>query len=69
VDHTSALSFARGHRQASGGIMPASFWERFTLLMGIGERPSPDPSGSSPRKRSSAAPTQSNKLTSYFKRA
>lgn len=46
--------------------MPASFWERFTLLMGIGERPSPDPAGPSPRKRGGTAGTQSNKLTSYF---
>ncbi|KAL9932718.1 hypothetical protein V8E36_008417 [Tilletia maclaganii] len=66
----SVGNFARGHRQASGGIIPHEFFERFVTLMEIGVKDPPEPgssSSSSPKKRKTA-PTQSNTLMSYFKK-
>lgn len=52
-------NFARGHKQASGGIVPAELFEEFCRLMEIGE-----PSKVSPKKK----PMQKNTLDGYFKR-
>ena len=34
-------SFARGHKEASGGIVPAAEFEELMTLMKIGEKPDP----------------------------
>lgn len=36
-------SFARGHKEASGGIVPAAEFEELMTLMKIGEKPDPKP--------------------------
>lgn len=59
-------SFARGHKEASGGIVNMQEWEELKKLMGIGENV---------RKKSEAVtkekkkPTQSNTLQNYFVKA
>ncbi|KAK0521375.1 hypothetical protein OC834_006691 [Tilletia horrida] len=66
----SVGNFARGHRQASGGIIPHDFFERFVALMEIGVAPEPGSAGSSPKKsKKGAGPAQKNVLTNYFKKA
>ncbi|PWN40025.1 hypothetical protein IE81DRAFT_317176 [Ceraceosorus guamensis] len=60
VPSASHLSFARGHKQASGGILPHAFWHRFVKLMQIGEKPE---AKESPKRE---ANKQKNKLTNYF---
>ncbi|PWN36526.1 DHH phosphoesterase, partial [Meira miltonrushii] len=55
-------SFARGHREASGGILSPPFWRRFVDIMQIGVKPTPPPDsiGKSPKKQQ--LPPQNNKL-------
>ncbi|KAI1775095.1 DHH phosphoesterase [Hypoxylon cercidicola] len=56
-------SFARGHKEASGGIVPKAEFEEFMDILEIGKKPE----GDSPRKaRKDAAPKQSNTLMNYF---
>ncbi|CAO1630611.1 unnamed protein product [Sympodiomycopsis kandeliae] len=60
-----ALSFARGHREASGGILPHALFERFVQLMEIGVPPNKSAAnvdGKSPKKDAS----QKTKLTTFF---
>lgn len=52
-------NFARGHKQASGGIVSTGLFEEFCLMMEIGE-----PSKVSPKKK----PAQKNTLDGYFKK-
>lgn len=59
-----ALNFARGHREASGGILPHELFKRFVELMEIGVPPEKKP-GDSPGKKK-GAPEQKTKLTSFF---
>jgi hypothetical protein len=56
-------SFARGHKEASGGIVQKEEWEEFKALMGVGEnvRKKAD----SPQKK----PSQKNTLANYFGKA
>ncbi|KAI1326907.1 DHH family protein [Xylariaceae sp. FL0255] len=58
-------SFARGHKEASGGIVPTAEFEEFLDVLEIGKKPD---MGASPKKGSKKdAPTgQSNTLTNYF---
>ncbi|EUC38448.1 glycoside hydrolase family 85 protein [Bipolaris zeicola 26-R-13] len=53
-------SFARGHKEASGGIVGKQEWEDFKKLMGVGERTKTEPAT---RKEK---PTQKNTLANYF---
>lgn len=54
-------SFARGHREASGGIVGKQEWEEFKKLMGVGERTKKADSGTKKEK-----PAQKNTLANYF---
>ncbi|EKG21059.1 Phosphoesterase RecJ-like protein [Macrophomina phaseolina MS6] len=54
-------SFARGHKEASGGIVPVDEFEELMACMEVGKKPE----GTSPRKKKDAAP-QSNTLMNYF---
>ena len=56
-------SFARGHKEASGGIIPAAEFEELMALMKIGEKPDPKPDDLA--KKSKASP-QRNNLMNYF---
>ena len=56
--------FARGHREASGGIVPTAEFEELMALLKIGEKPDPDPA--SPAKKRRAGPAQKNNLMNYF---
>ncbi|KAI1760058.1 DHH phosphoesterase [Hypoxylon sp. FL1150] len=56
-------SFARGHKEASGGIVPKAEFEELMDILEIGKKPE----GGSPKKtKKDAAPKQSNTLTNYF---
>ncbi|KAI7538368.1 DHH family protein [Hortaea werneckii] len=65
--------FARGHVQASGGIVNAEEFEELMRLMQIGAKPPRGESnGGSPSKKKAKAgidPGQKNTLTSYFGKA
>lgn len=56
-------SFARGHKEASGGIIPAAEFEELMALMKIGEKPDPKPEDGA--KKVKASP-QKNNLMNYF---
>ena len=56
-------SFARGHKEASGGIIPAAEFEELMALMKIGEKPDPKPEDAA--KKTKASP-QKNNLMNYF---
>lgn len=56
-------SFARGHKEASGGIIPAPEFEELMALMKIGEKPDPKPEDAA--KKSKVSP-QKNNLMNYF---
>ena len=58
-------SFARGHKEASGGIIPTAEFEELMALMKIGEKPDLKSSGQSPSRLARVAP-QKNTLTNYF---
>lgn len=60
-------SFARGHKEASGGIVPVSEFEELCKLMKIGEKPD-KPAGSVEKKAAEVSP-QKNTLTNYFKKS
>ncbi|KAG9578206.1 DHH family protein, partial [Aureobasidium melanogenum] len=58
--------FARGHVQASGGIVDVEQFEELMRLMRVGEKKD-KPQGASPQKGKKPIDAgQSNKLTSYF---
>ncbi|KAI1208422.1 DHH phosphoesterase [Annulohypoxylon truncatum] len=56
-------SFARGHKEASGGIVPKVEFEEFLDILEIGKKP--EISGS-PKKAKAAPLKQANTLTNYF---
>ncbi|CAD6585485.1 MAG: hypothetical protein ASARMPRED_002178 [Alectoria sarmentosa] len=56
-------SFARGHKEASGGIIPAAEFEELMALMKIGEKPDPK---SDDVVKKARAPLQKNNLMNYF---
>ncbi|KAJ4289841.1 hypothetical protein N0V90_011173 [Kalmusia sp. IMI 367209] len=58
-------SFARGHKEASGGIVNTPEWEEFKKLMGVGENVRKKSGGNAKDKK----PTQKNTLTNYFVKA
>jgi hypothetical protein len=60
-------SFARGHKEASGGILNTAEFEELCLLMKVGERPD-KPEGETPKKKLEKSP-QKNTLNNYFKKS
>ena len=54
-------SFARGHKEASGGIVPKAEFEELMEVLEIGKKPE-----TSPRKAQKAASSQGNTLLNYF---
>lgn len=58
-------SFARGHKEASGGIIPSAEFEELMALMQIGEKPDPKPGEATKKVKPSP---QKNNLLNYFKR-
>ncbi|KAJ4348836.1 uncharacterized protein N0V89_010214 [Didymosphaeria variabile] len=59
-------SFARGHKEASGGIINTQEWEEFKKLMGVGENIRKKTEADTAEKKK---PTQSNTLANYFVKA
>lgn len=55
-------SFARGHKEASGGIVPVKEFEEFLAVMEVGKKPE----GGTPKKGAAAKP--GNTITNYFGR-
>ncbi|KAH7324496.1 DHH family protein [Stachybotrys elegans] len=55
-------SFARGHKEASGGIVPKEEFEELMAVLEVGKKTGE----ASPKKRKGAAPEQSNTLMNYF---
>ena len=55
-------SFARGHKEASGGIVEKEAFEELVGALRIGEKPADQ----SPKKNKSTAASQSNTLMNYF---
>ena len=63
-------SFARGHKEASGGIVAMEAFEELWKLMGVGEKMErregeEDKAGKGEKKRKGIA-TQKNTLSNYF---
>ena len=58
-------SFARGHKEASGGIVNTQEWEEFKKLMGVGESARRKPEGAAKEKKK----PQANTLKNYFVKA
>ena len=56
-------SFARGHKEASGGIVPAAEFEELMTLMRIGEKPDPKPGDAG---KAAKVSLQKNNLMNYF---
>ena len=62
-------SFARGHKEASGGIVGIKEFDDLYELMGVGQKPdAADGPVSAKGKRVEASP-QKNTLTNYFKKS
>ena len=60
-------SFARGHKEASGGIVPAGEFEELMALMRVGEKPDgKKPEGDAPNRVKAKASPQKNNLMNYF---
>jgi hypothetical protein len=57
-------SFARGHKEASGGIVGKAEWEEFKKLMGVGEAKKKE--GGGVGKKEKEKPVQKNTLANYF---
>ncbi|KAI1081771.1 DHH family protein [Whalleya microplaca] len=55
-------SFANGHKEASGGIVPEAEFDELLSIMGVGKVAT----GSPEKLKKEAAPKQSNTLTNYF---
>lgn len=58
--------FARGHVQASGGIVPAQEFEELMSVLRVGEKPPKEESPSKSKTKSPAKPVQKNTLMGYF---
>ncbi|KAI0158704.1 DHH family protein [Pestalotiopsis sp. NC0098] len=60
-------SFARGHKEASGGIVPKAEFEELMDVLEIGKKP--EDSSPSKKKVKDTIPKQSNTLMNYFGKA
>lgn len=58
-------NFARGHKEASGGIVNTAEFEELCALMKVGEKAD---GGGSPTKKKAEQPSQKNTLSNYFKK-
>lgn len=58
-------SFARGHKEASGGIIPAQEFEELMNLMKVGEKPD-SMLGDAKAKSGKGLAVQKNNLMNYF---
>jgi len=56
-------NFARGHKEASGGIVKKAEWEELKKLMGVGEGTKKKNEGAGKNVKT---PSQKNTLTNYF---
>lgn len=63
-------SFARGHPEASGGIVPVPAFEELMRLLKVGDKPENNPRDGRPRKRAKTIEIQpqTNTLGNYFKK-
>ncbi|KAL2052952.1 hypothetical protein ABVK25_006893 [Lepraria finkii] len=59
-------SFARGQKEASGGIVPAAEFEELMALMRIGEKPDPKPEDAGKAKKKVEACPRKNNLMKCF---
>jgi len=60
-------NFARGHREASGGIVNTEEFEELCVLMKVGEKPD-KMEGEAPKKKVMET-SQKNTLNNYFKKS
>ena len=58
-------SFARGHKEASGGIVPEAEFEEFMALMKVGEKPDPV-EGEGKKAEPKKVEPQKNGIMNYF---
>ena len=66
--HRLGESFAKGHKEASGGIIPVAEFEELMALMKVGEKPDPVDDGNSDRVTKNKGSPQKNNLMNYFGR-
>ena len=61
-------TFARGHKEASGGIVPAAAFEELMVLLKVGEKPEKKGGDTTVRKKVKTieASPQKNTLSNYF---
>ena len=59
--------FARGHKEASGGIIPGAEFEELMALMKVGEKPDAVPGAEA--KKKIVKVEQKNNLMNYFAKA
>ncbi|KAI0398540.1 DHH phosphoesterase [Xylariaceae sp. FL0594] len=59
-------SFAKGHKEASGGIVPKAEFEEFIEILEIGKRREDTSTSKVKKTTQNASVTQSNTLTNYF---
>ena len=59
-------SFARGHKEASGGIVPAAEFEELMALLKVGEKPDPKPDDAGKVRKKPDTIPQKNNLMNYF---
>ena len=59
-------SFARGHKEASGGIIPVAEFEELMALMKVGEKPDPVEGKESNKAKKIDISPQKNNLMNYF---
>jgi hypothetical protein len=59
-------SFARGHKEASGGIVPQKEFNELMAILEVGKKPEPTSPSSSKTRAKSSMPKQSNTLMNYF---
>lgn len=62
-------SFARGHKEASGGIVPTAAFEELMLLLRVGEKPEKKEDSDQPQAKKAKLiekSPQKNKIANYF---
>ncbi|KAL8730764.1 MAG: hypothetical protein Q9166_003834 [cf. Caloplaca sp. 2 TL-2023] len=59
-------SFARGHKEASGGIIPKAEFEELMALMKVGDKPDRAEEGTKQVKKTVEKSPQKNNLKNYF---
>ena len=66
VQRLGATTFARGHKEASGGIIPVAEFEELMTLMKVGEKP--DRLEGQEKKVKKDTSPQKNNLLNYFQK-